>query len=275
MNLNGLEYHLETDGHGSPLLMLHGFMGSSDSWSSIRRGLAERFQLLMPDLVGHGQTAFTPELTRYDMSSVGHDLALLMGDAPFNLLGYSMGGRLALYFAIHYPHLIRKLIIISGSPGLANADQRMARRQADDALADRMDAQSIEQVVAEWERLPLWQSSTFSQLAQAQLRAVRLAQNPRGLALSLRGMGTGVQPPLWEQLHQVSMPTLLMVGEQDTKFVQIAHQMMEHLPHASLEIIPNVGHSVSIEAPQLTLASVVRFLEDDRGGECSSEHSPR
>lgn len=268
MNLNGLEYHLEADGHGSPLLMLHGFMGSSDSWSSIRGGLAQHFQLLMPDLVGHGQTAFTPELTRYQMGSVARDLATLIGERNVNLLGYSMGGRLALYLAIHYPHLIRKLIIISGSPGLATLDQQIARRRADDALADRMDGQSIEQVVAEWEELPLWQSSTFSQLAQAQLRAVRLAQNPRGLALSLRGMGTGAQPPLWEQLPQLRIPTLLMVGEQDAKFVQIAHQMVGLLPHASLEMIPNVGHSVPLEAPHLTLASVVRFLEDDGASQC-------
>jgi 2-succinyl-6-hydroxy-2,4-cyclohexadiene-1-carboxylate synthase len=91
VNLNGLEYHLEADGHGSPLLMLHGFMGSSDSWSSIRGGLAQHFQLLMPDLVGHGQTAFTPELTRYQMGSVARDLATLIGERNVNLLGYSMG----------------------------------------------------------------------------------------------------------------------------------------------------------------------------------------
>ncbi|MGV2436808.1 MAG UNVERIFIED_CONTAM: hypothetical protein LVT10_19550 [Anaerolineae bacterium] len=105
-------------------------------------------------------------------------------------------GRLALYLAIHYPHLIRKLIIISGSPGLATLDQQIARRRADDALADRMDGQSIEQVVAEWEELPLWQSSTFSQLAQAQLRAAAPRPKSARFSTEFARYGNGCTAPV-------------------------------------------------------------------------------
>ena len=255
MNVNGLEYHLETDGNGTPLMMLHGFIGSSASWSSIQNGLAKRFQLIMPDLPGHGKTTFTPQLERYHMPTIAHDLAMMMSAERFHLLGYSMGGRLALYFAIHYPHLIDKLIIISGSPGLATIAERAQRQHADDALADRMDAQSIEQVIDEWEQLPLWQASRLDPIARQQLR-----HNPHGLAMSLRGMGTGVQPSLWEQLSQLQIPTLLMAGANDRKFVHIAQEMVQQLPNASIEIIPDVGHSVHLEAPEETVARILRFL---------------
>lgn len=260
MNVNGLEYHLETDGSGTPLMMLHGFMGSSASWDSIQSGLAKRFQLIMPDLPGHGKTTFTPQLERYQMPTIAYDLATMMSAERFHLLGYSMGGRLALYFAIHYPHRIGKLILISGSPGLATVAERAQRQHVDDALADRMDDQPIEQVIDEWEQLPLWQASRLEPSARQQLRLQRLQHNPQGLAMSLRGMGTGIQPSLWEQLSQLQLPTLLIVGQNDRKFVHISQEMIQQLPNASIEIIPDVGHSVHLEAPTETVARILRFL---------------
>jgi 2-succinyl-6-hydroxy-2,4-cyclohexadiene-1-carboxylate synthase len=199
------------------------------------------------------------------MSAVAADLMAILDVLQIEkarILGYSLGGRLALFTAVAYPQRINSLILESASPGLKTEVERQARVQQDRELADWIEAEGIQAFVNRWEKLPLWQSQQSLAAATRQaLRHQRLQNNPLGLAHSLRGMGTGAQPSQWQQLAQCEIPTLLITGELDQKFGDINRQMAGLLPQARLEIVAGAGHTVHLERPSQFAQIVLSFLQ--------------
>jgi len=178
-----------------------------------------------------------------------------------HLLGYSMGGRVALACAIHAPSRFASLILESASAGLADETARQERVYSDTALAERILTGGIEAFINEWEALPLWHTqATLAPEARHRLRQQRLKNNTLGLANSLIGYGTGAQPSYWDKLHTLTSPTLLMVGEEDRKFVATLAKMQQHLPNVQQVVIPNAGHTTHLEAPQVFAEAVLSFL---------------
>ena len=278
--INQLRYHYEQHGSGVPVLLLHGFTGRGRNWESVSDSWFQvssfefrvsSFEFLAIDLLGHGGTDVPADPTRYKMEFAAADLATLILDLttpPIHLVGYSMGGRLALYLALHYPHLFRSLILESSSPGLATETERQTRRAADEQLAQRLEQVGLEAFVDAWENLPLFASqSDLPEAVRQQLRQQRLQNNPIGLANSLRGMGTGAQPSLWESWPQLQLPVLLLAGERDSKFVAIARQMAAQLPHAQLHLIPDAGHTIHLERPQIYTTHLTTLWEQTLRGE--------
>ena len=277
ITVNDITYSYEITGQGDPLLLLHGFTGSSQSWAEHVPALAQHYRVITLDILGHGRSASPADPARYTMEKVAEDVTAVLqqleareGDdtrqsplANLSLLGYSMGGRLALYFAIHYPQLLRALILESASPGLETEHARAERRDRDHALAERIERDGMVPFVDYWETLPLWASQ--QQLApqqRAALRQQRLQNYPVGLANSLRGMGTGAQPSLWPFLADLSLPVLLLVGELDEKFVSINRRMHNLLLNSQLEIVAGAGHTVHEERPYRFQQHIHNFLED-------------
>ena len=172
------------------------------------------------------------------------------------ILGYSMGGRIALYTA--FSGYFRALILESSSPGLEDAAEREERRASDEALAASIEREGVPAFIERWERIPLFASQkTLPSECREALHRQRLQNNATGLAQSLRGVGTGVQPSLYTQLPTLHIPVLLIAGELDTKFTTIAKRMAQALPQSQLHIIPAAGHTVHLEQPQL-FTSLVR-----------------
>ncbi len=277
IELNGVSYWLrehrpvDADAQAlTPLLLLHGFTGSSATWAEFMPHFGRR--ALAPDLLGHGQTAAPDAPTRYTMENAAADLATLIEQTvaePIHLLGYSMGGRLALYFALAYPDLVKTLTLESASPGLADPAARAQRRAADEALAAAIEADGISAFVKRWERLPLFANQArLAAPVRAALHAQRLKNDPVGLANSLRGMGTGVQPSCWPSLHEINPPTLLVVGALDEKFCTLNRLMQERMPHAQLYTIENAGHTVHLEAPARFQERVARFHKEHDPSDC-------
>lgn len=271
MEINGLTYHVEMAGSGPPLLLLHGFTGGSQNWAEHMPVLGERQRLIAVDILGHGRSAIPSDPARYAMPRVAADLVAVLDALQIpqtNLLGYSMGGRLALYTAVRQPQRISHLILESASPGLAAAGERAARRRRDEELAGWIEAHGIEAFVDRWQALPLWASQ--EQLApekRAALRAQRLQNDPAGLANSLRGMGTGAQPNLWPHLSRLEKPALLLAGALDEKFVNINRRMAARLPSAQLQIVAGAGHTVHLERPSSFRRSILNFLAREEPGE--------
>ena len=264
ITLNHQPYTYEQYGKGQHLLLLHGFTGSLENWHPFIEPLALRFTLTLVDILGHGRSASPPDPGRYSITAVSNDLLTLcshLNIKKFHLLGYSMGGRLALYTAVHHPHRLHSLILESSSPGLALLEERQARTQRDNALADTIETNGIDSFVAYWENLALWDSQKrLSEPVKQQLRQQRLQNNPQGVANSLRGMGTGAQPSLWSSLPNLHCPTLQIVGALDQKFVAINQKMVKTIPNAQLIIIPNTGHTVHLERPSLFTQQLLHFL---------------
>lgn len=266
ISVNGASYHTMRYGSQSApaLLLLHGFTGRGTNWADLVPRLSEQFSVIVVDILGHGRSASPSAPDRYTMPNIASDLIALLDAWQISqtaLLGYSMGGRLALYLACHYPERFSHLILESSSPGLADEEERKKRRQSDEVLANWIEANGIEPFVARWEALPLWASQEqLSDAARQRLHNQRLENNPVGLANSLRGMGTGAQPSLWRQLAKINMPTLLIVGELDTKFVAINQQMAAQLANGRIHLIPQAGHTTHLEQPELFGTAVLNFL---------------
>ncbi len=241
---------------GGGLCLLHGFSGAGVNWSPVV-GMLHSPLMIAPDLIGHGGTESPADPARYRMEAAAADLYTLWGQLelpPLHLVGYSMGGRLALYTALTYPDMVTRLTLESASPGLATEVERDDRRAADEALADQIEWNGMEWFATMWEQLPLFQHQ--SEKVREALRAVRLSQSSMGLANSLRGMGTGAQPSLWERLPELSMPVDLIVGALDAKFVAINLPMAARIPTCRLHVVDGVGHSVHQENSQ-AVASVI------------------
>lgn len=266
LNIRGVDYFVEMAGAGRPWLLLHGFTGSSRNWQRLWPALAARHQVIAVDLPGHGRTAAPPDPHRYTIAQVAADLATLLAHlhlAQAGLLGYSMGGRLALFTAVTYPHLFPALVLESASPGLKTAAARRARTAQDEALANWIEAHGIGPFVERWEGLPLWRSQEKLPLAARQaLRQQRLQNTPAGLANSLRGMGTGTQPSLWGALPALLQPVLLLAGALDEKFVAINREMAALLPHGRLTTVPEAGHTIHLERPSLFQRLVTDFWQE-------------
>ncbi len=270
MQINGLEYRVDVSGVGETLILLHGFTGSRENWQPFIDTLAEQYQVVTVDLPGHGETDGPNDPARYAMEPVAADIVALIervSDEPAHLLGYSMGGRLALYVAVHHSQHLRSLTLESASPGLATATEQAERRDRDNALANRIEREGIVAFVDFWEQLSLWDSQQqLSADVRGRLREQRLRNNPVGLANSLRGMGTGVQPSLWGALEQMTLPTLLITGQHDAKFQRIKDEMAERLPNVERVVIPGAGHTTHLERPSAFLTAVREHLAE-RGGD--------
>ena len=243
-------------------VLLHGFTGCADAWGDeIVDGLAGAgLPPVLMDLPGHGRHVGATDPSLFTLTATLESVQKV-GDWPADLIGYSMGARLALHFAVAHPERIRRLVLESGSPGLATEAERAARREADAALAGRIIDEGIEAFVNDWEAQPLFTSRR--RLAPESLgrqRSLRLRNDPRSLATALTGLGTGSLPSLWDALSTVTAPTLLLVGAEDAKFVDIAGRMAESMIDARVAVVAGAGHTVHLEQPAAWLDSVVRFL---------------
>jgi len=240
---------------GPTLVMLHGFTGSAAGWGSLLETLAAYgLRVIALDLPGHGQSDAPDDPQRYMIEYCQQDIlaALLKlgvrrGEAI--LLGYSMGGRIALYTA--FSGFFRALILESASPGLEEQASREQRRISDEELATSIERHGVQAFIDRWEKLPLFASQSRLPLESREaLRRQRLRNRASGLAQSLRGVGTGIQPSLYARLPALRIPVLLIAGELDTKFTAIARSMAQALPQSQLHIVPGAGHAVHLERPE-------------------------
>jgi len=235
----------------APVLLLHGFTHTGSSWEPVVAALGERYRALTPDLRGHGAASDAVPVT---LQAVLGDLEPLLGPEPVTLVGYSMGGRIALHAALAWSGRVRHLVLIGASPGIADAAERAARRADDERLAQEIEASGIEEFARRWAQMPVL--AGLSGPARERAHADRLRSRTPGLARALRGLGTATLPPLWERLSELQTPVTVVVGERDEKFRRIAERMCESLTAAELAVVPSTGHAVHLEAPARVAAII-------------------
>ncbi|MEC4891648.1 MAG: 2-succinyl-6-hydroxy-2,4-cyclohexadiene-1-carboxylate synthase [Oscillatoria sp. PMC 1051.18] len=247
----------------SIICFLHGFMGDNRDFESVVNLLTAEFRCLVIDLPGHGKTKINGNESCYNLPNTAQALVDLLVELNLKksyLVGYSMGGRLALYLAIHYPQYFPKLVLESASPGLATALERRQRKQRDEQLAREIETSNFSAFVNKWYQQPLF-ASLKSYPQWEKMKARRLENNPAELTKSLRNLGTGSQPSLWAKLTSFSQPLLLLVGEKDAKFIAINSQMQQLCPSAELSIVPNCGHNIHLENEAQFVQIVKQFLQ--------------
>jgi 2-succinyl-6-hydroxy-2,4-cyclohexadiene-1-carboxylate synthase len=260
-------YQLQGNPASPRVLFLHGFWGDRSSFAETIDRLGDRVYALSVDLPGHGQTPIAGNCSMETVAAQVTDLLDRLQFWPCRIVGYSLGGRLALYLALHLaltlpdPSQLTGLILESASPGLADPIARADRRQADEIWARRLELEPIEAVLDDWYRQPIF-SSLVQHPAFLAMRSRRLTHHGPSLAMMMRGLGLGQQPNLWPLLPLLTIPTLLIVGDRDTKFCQLNHRIQAQNPtQITLQIMLNCGHNCHLEDPETYAITIVSFLE--------------
>ncbi|MGH7912008.1 MAG: alpha/beta fold hydrolase [Candidatus Dormibacteraceae bacterium] len=247
-------------GAGPAVTFLHGFTQRATSWSEVWGLLPGGRRLVAVDLPGHGDSsdagATLPEAAAA-LAATWDRLGIERSD----LVGYSLGGRLALWVAATLPGRVTRLVTIGAHAGF-EGPARDRRLVSDEALARRIEAEGVERFATYWAGLPL-----FSGLRQrgperlAELDRMRRQNRASGLAASLRGMGGAATPPFWDRLPAASAPALLLAGERDEPYVEHAQRLRSQIPGARVGLVPGAGHPAHLEQPQRVAALLARALE--------------
>lgn len=181
---------------------------------------------------------------------------------PLHICGYSMGGRMALYLALRFPGMFASATIISASPGLLTEEERRQRRQADAMLSTGIE-EDFDAFLERWYSLPLFATLKASPVFDEVL-AARRNGDPMALASCLRALGTGNQPPLWNDLPLNRLPIRFCAGEKDAKFVEIGRRMVNLCPGSTLDIFPGCGHTLHVEERARFTGRLESFINNHR-----------
>jgi 2-succinyl-6-hydroxy-2,4-cyclohexadiene-1-carboxylate synthase len=241
---------LERAGSGPTLVWLHGFTQTKHSSHVFRSILAGSHELLTIDLPGHGENANLSA----SLEDTADMLAEVLPHDPFILAGYSFGGRVALHFALRHPRRLAHLVVLSATAGIANDDERRARRKRDDELADRIEAIGASAFLGEWLAQPMFHSLPVDPLE----REAR-SHDAHGMADSLRHAGTGTQDDLTAALGHLTTPTLILAGAHDEKFANEATRLGEAIPRSTRRLVPDAGHAAHLERPESVAALVANL----------------
>ncbi|HEX6673499.1 MAG TPA: alpha/beta fold hydrolase [Actinomycetes bacterium] len=240
------------EGSGPRVVLVHGFTQTLASWEPLAGRLRQRWRVVRADLPGHGGSG----AVRADLPGA----AALLGEAGLGAyLGYSLGGRVCLRLALDRPDLVRGLVLLGASPGIAEAGERAERRAADEALARDLERDGVAAFLDRWLAGPLFATLPAGRAG----RDERLGNSAAGLAAALRLLGTGAQAPLWARLPELAAPVLLVAGELDGKFAAIAERMATAIgPRARVALVPHAGHAAHLEQPERFGDLVAAFLEE-------------
>lgn len=234
------------------LILAHGFTQNTECWGRFGMLLGQASDLVLVDGPGHGRSDHDDA----DLPTSARLLTDVGGRGVY--IGYSMGGRVALHAALASPDLVDGLVLIGATAGLEAAADRAARRAADEVLADRLLAEGLEPFMDRWLANPLFAGLDDAGAAKAQ----RLTNRPDGLAASLRNCGTGTQEPLWDRLRELTMPVLIVAGDEDRKFTELGQRMADAMINSSVDVLILPGtHAVHLEEPELTAASILSIID--------------
>ncbi|MFH1700511.1 MAG: 2-succinyl-6-hydroxy-2,4-cyclohexadiene-1-carboxylate synthase [Candidatus Zixiibacteriota bacterium] len=244
------KYNFFTSGKSDkqPLLFLHGFMGNANIWRKIIAQLDNDFYCSAIDLPGHGQTMTDLEYLNFE--NLSDDLIDFI-DSHFTqkaiLIGYSMGGRIALYTALKHPDKFKAIILESSSPGIKDSEERKNRLERDEKDSFKMKKTGMRTFLTEWYQMPVFDYlNDFPDLKEKIINK-KSSNDPKALAEIIVKLSPGIQPSLWDKLGSWTKPALIIAGEKDGKYVRIGEKMHDCLADSHFEIIPNAGHIVHLE----------------------------
>lgn len=267
--INGTSFNVEATGNGPTIVALHGFTGSTKTWDNLVTFAKDRYTFVAIDMLGHGKSDSPSTPERYDIFNCIKDVEAILFQLQIeraNWIGYSMGGRIALAIALALSEKTLSLTIESASPGLATQSERNTRITQDSELANWIVEVGLDEFVDYWENLPLFTSQKHLPDSQRKAqRKQRLTNNPVGLANSLKGIGTGIQTTVKNKLCKINFPTLLICGNLDIKFTQIAHEMHKIIPQSQVREINDAGHAPHFEKPSEFNQIVLEFLDSING----------
>lgn len=243
-------------GAGPLLVALHGFTLAGAQFAPLATYLD--CHVLAPDLPGHGDTSVTPVDLPTTIDAIAAWLTGL--PTPVPLVGYSMGGRIAVSLALDHPELVDRLVVISAGPGIRDPEERAARARTDNHLAARIREVGVDRFLDDWLDAPITSTAALDEPTRSADRAIRQNNSGAGLAAALRGLGQGASPYLGDRLGELTMPLLTVSGSNDVRYGEYAASLAAAAGDAIHQIVAGVGHNVVLEAPKALGALIEDFL---------------
>ena len=260
----GFQWNLKLVGpeDAPSLLWFHGFMGSLEDWETeFIPDFADHRNILV-DLPGHGDSRMeTPLTVDVLLRGLVHQLEML-GIQQVTVIGYSMGGRLALHLQHQYPQLVTALVCLSAAPGLRTEAERTRRKADDEALMERLEDVGFDNFLLYWYRLPLFCTLSAHSTAFSNIYLRRRSNDAIQLGYALRSLGNGMLPSLWDTLQGIHIPTLLMSGSEDSKYCDLREMMAAEILDCRQVTIPDTSHAFHLEKPIETAQAIRHFLSN-------------
>lgn len=247
------------------LLFLHGFTGSSEDWKPLAANIDQSFSSLGIDIIGHGKSDSPANPEVYTLDAIANqvkNIVEITTKGKVIPVGYSMGGRAAINFTAKCPEMIEALILESTTPWIKDEKLREERIKQDEEIAAYIESHTMDEFADFWMNKYIFNTQRrFSEEKRKQIKNAKTKNNPTGLANSLRSFGTGVMPPMLDQLKSIKCKTLLITGGLDTKFTDINSEIVKQFPNAEHKIIKNAGHNIHLEEPKRFAKVVNEFLK--------------
>lgn len=244
-----------------PVVLLHGFMGRAADWEPVAQRLGERWRVIGMDLPGHGRSVGLPDAC-YTLSGAVEAVAATLdalGVSRTALVGYSMGGRVAYHVAMATPGRLSALVVESAHPGLGSEPARRERRRMDALRAGQI-ATDPRGFLEQWYTAPFFGGVADDPAVRAALIEHRLRGASDEWGRALVGLGTGTQEPVGERLGSLGVPTLLVTGERDDRYITLLAALASRTGFP-LHVEPGAGHAVHVERPGAFAAVVASFLD--------------
>ncbi|MBL0847476.1 MULTISPECIES: 2-succinyl-6-hydroxy-2,4-cyclohexadiene-1-carboxylate synthase [Mammaliicoccus] len=246
------------------ILLLHGFISDHTTFHLVEDAIIKQgINVISIDLPGHGDDKSSYD-KQWSMEFIADKIKELIAHLELKtvyLHGYSMGGRVALSFAIQYPEWLNGLILESASPGIENNKDKLNRIEVDKTRAEYIQNIGMTKFVEEWSQLSLFESqSILSHKERNRIKKMRLSQSPGGLSKALIDYGTGAQRSYWDKLNDLDLPTCIIVGEKDKKFIEIGKRMHECIKNSKFQIVNDAGHTIHVEQPEKFDTIIIEFI---------------
>ncbi|WP_125767810.1 2-succinyl-6-hydroxy-2,4-cyclohexadiene-1-carboxylate synthase [Companilactobacillus furfuricola] len=258
ISINQNTYHFQasiSDPKETVYVFLHGFLGSKEDYQPLLTDFPQQYLAL--DLLGFGENrtcdVLPDDFTQTKQVDELHQIFQRLHLSKIILVGYSMGGRIAIAYALKYPNTLDHLVLESTTAGISDEKLRQKRQQHDAKLAEKLMNSGMEKFVSDWEKLPLFASQQTASPAKISfMHQQRIQQNPQNAANSLLMMGTGKQPNYWDKLDPLSkLSVVVIAGDEDKKFVKIGSKLHQKIRGSKLLVVQNVGHNIHFEKPDI------------------------
>lgn len=245
---------------GPPLVLLHGFLGDASDWEKLAHELEQEFYLIAVDLPGHGgskDVQLDIENAFSDFSEWLSKTLSQLGMTHYSILGYSLGGRLAMNHAMNHPEAVDKLLVESAHPGLEQDADRHARQESDQAWAEKFRSEPLAEVLQSWYHQPVFADLNCQVRDSLMLHRCKINQSGQALADTLEAFSLSRQPAFWGSLADTSTMIHYFHGDRDLKFQDIALRLQGLVSSADIHKVEHSGHNIHREQPEV-MAKVIR-----------------
>ncbi|HEY5070982.1 MAG TPA: alpha/beta fold hydrolase [Caulobacteraceae bacterium] len=250
LSRDGVELYYEVHGKGPALLLSHGYSATSQMWRGQIEALSRDFQLILWDMRGHGQSDYPQDASAYSEASTVADMAAILDQVGADraiIGGLSLGGYMSLAFHLAHRDRVRALLIIDTGPGYRNDEAREGWNRSALRTAERYEIEGLGRLAA---GSPEMRTSTH--------------RSAEGLAKAARGMLTQKDARVISSLASIAVPSLVVVGANDTPFLAASDYMAAKIPGAKKAVIEGAGHAANIDQPQAFNAAILAFLAEAR-----------